>query len=136
MSQTQIRAPKIEPPLKHKPLVAALLIVGMAAIVVVCLLVLSPHFVGDSKETAGGTILQTRIDKIGNFEGGLGGYIAYRIEARVQYSVHGSSRDRWLPASYGTADRASLQMQLLKEPKTCLVVWTPRHEENARCMLN
>ena len=137
MSQTHIRVPKEEPPVGRAWLVVAVVGIALTLVAILCVVVMRPHFLDDSDETAAGTILATRIDKVGLVDGGKGGgYILYRIEAHVSYSVHGAVRDRWIPASNSTSDRNILQMELLREQKTCLVAWAPHYEENARCYLD
>jgi hypothetical protein len=80
-------------------------------------------------------VLVARIATVGSLDSSHGGYIVYRIETHVRYSVEGTPRDRWLPASASTSDRAGLQLQLADMPKRCLVYWSPGKEDNARCKL-
>jgi hypothetical protein len=91
--------------------------------------------VNKPRQTAQGLILDSRVERVGTIATSHGGYILYRIETRVQYSIGGDKHDRWIPASEPTSDRASLQMQLLKQPRTCLISWEIHHEENAHCEL-
>jgi hypothetical protein len=114
-------------------------ILALAAVIGLCVFwVWAGFFDGfgtGPRVSAWGDVLETRIATVGSRESGHGGYILYRIETHIRYSVSGAVRDRWIPASNTTSDRVSLQIRLLDEPKRCLVGWPPGHEENARCDL-
>lgn len=113
-------------------------IVAAMAIVLLCVFVVTgrllPRFAPGRQVTAPGDILDSRIAAVGTGESAYGGSILYRIETRVRYAANGAPRDQWMPASDVTSDRTGLQLQLL-DAKTCLVTWSPHHEENPRCNL-
>jgi hypothetical protein len=119
-----------------------MLMVGVVAVAVLAILVFSVARSGLLSSVGQGVhatawvdVLETRIATVGTRESGHGGYILYRIETHVRYSVDGAERDRWIPASDATSDRTSLLVQLVDAPKTCRVYWTPGHEDNAHCEL-
>jgi hypothetical protein len=119
-----------------------MLMAGVAGIAVLLIVVLSIARSGLLSSVGQGVyakawvdVLETRIATVGSRESGQGGYILYRIEAHVRYSMDGATRDWWIPASDATSDRTGLQLQLVDAPRTCLVYWTPGHEDNARCEL-
>ena len=137
MSRSHVRARKEMPRGKRNWLTEAAVAIFLAGLMVWFVMGRMPRSpwwgVNDS---AWGTILETRIVNDGNFESEHGEYILYRIEAHVQYQVDGELRDRWIPASDTLTDRASLQLLLAGQPKTCLVTWTPHHEDHAHCVLH
>ena len=140
MSRTHIRGRRARPTAKRNRLAEILVkVLATAAIGLIAVLFVlgrMPRFSTGPVETAAGAILETRINTMGHIDSGHGGYTLYRIEAHVNYSVHGAVRERWLPASDLASDRATLQMRILQDPKTCLVTWVRYHEDNARCPLN
>jgi hypothetical protein len=113
-------------------------IAAVAAILLLCVFLVTgrllPRFGHGQRDTAWGDLVDSRIATAGAIDTREGGYILYRIEARVRYTVDGSLRDRWMPASGTTSDRVSLQLQLL-DAKRCLVTWPLRNEESAHCDL-
>jgi hypothetical protein len=119
---------------------ASMLLAGIVAVAVLGILVWTSGILegigrGGGSETATADVLETRIATVGSYASSHGGYILYRIETHVRYSVDRVPRDRWIPASDTTSDRAILMMQLVDAPKTCLVYWSKGHEDNARCKL-
>jgi len=89
----------------------------------------------ESYQTAEGSIQETRIVVAYTQDSQTGGHVSYRIEARVRYEQDGQQQERWLTASEVTAWREFLQAQLAKKPQHCLVYWSPKYPENARCRL-
>ena len=134
MSQGHIRKPKPEP--SQQPWLAVA--IGATLIVFLAITVLIKEYdlhIDADHLTAAGKILETRmvVDHIKDNQ--YGGGIFYRIEARVQYQIHGVQQDRWLAASEATTYREMLSLRLDPPPKSCTVHWPPKHPENARCQL-
>lgn len=137
MSRSHIRPSKVPLPAAKNRLGLALaaLIVTIAG--AICLIPLYENYTQPFDrfhETAAGTILDTRIVPFGVLDGGRGGRILYRIEARVHYFQQGQWHDRWLPvgSNYGSS-RENLEARLALKPQTCEVYWAPGHADHARC---
>jgi hypothetical protein len=80
-----------------------------------------------------GNILETRIALADTGDTRFGGYILYRIEAKVRYEYRGQTQERWMIASEAPETRDILEAKLATSPKTCQVSWSPDHPENPKC---
>ena len=135
MSHSRIRIPK--PPARRRPWLE--FVAGAVMTVFIALFIFvrladwrSPtHY-----STAAGTILETRIAIAGARDSRYGGQIFYRIEARTRFYLEGQTQDRWLTASELTESRQLLVAKLAAQPRSCMVYWTPKHPENAKCRLD
>ncbi len=81
------------------------------------------------------TVLDTRVVVDHTGDSLRGGFVYYRLEARVRYEAQGQTQDRWLVASKATTVRELLDAMVSKQPRKGLVFWAPGHPEGAKCLL-
>lgn len=96
---------------------------------------MSPLNFSSPKETSYGTLLETRIDAMDSGSSRFGGYVAYRIMARVSYFRGNTTEVRWMPASETSRSREWLEARLNQHPTLCLVYWTIGNPDNPRCSI-
>ena len=83
-----------------------------------------------------GTVSETRVVVDHIRDGGYGGKIYYRLEARVTFHAEGQDQDRWLTVPADSMDRATLVALASGHPRNCRVYWVPGHADNAKCSLH
>ena len=133
LNQTHIHAEKAPPKRSRLAEAAIVAVLGIFG----GLLAFGGYWEGcvSEREFGDAKILDTRIVMTQMHETQRGTWGEYRIEAHVNYDLHGQMQDRWVPVPEMYMDREWLEARLASHPKTCEVWWPKSHSENARCRL-
>ena len=133
MSQSLIKQPKPPQPIVwwHIALGLAIVLIAVAAVYLAANWI---HSSPSTYETTTGKILEIRKVVDHTSDSIYGGKISYRAEAHVRYLADGQMQDRWIRASDGLSQE-NLLLKLAVHPTECLVYWSPRHPDNAKCSL-